>query len=62
MAKINEFQRWPTDKDKYDKNYLRLFGIKCSQCDGSGILTYDSKLKKIIECGTCKGLGYKEKK
>ena len=33
---INEIQKWPTDKVKYDKNYIRLYGIVCKYCKGKG--------------------------
>jgi len=40
MTKINEHQKWPTDKAKYDKNYQKIFGhtktIICKYCKGEG--------------------------
>lgn len=32
MIKINESQKWPTDKAKYDKNYQKIFGMRCINC------------------------------
>lgn len=30
---INEAMKWPTDKEKYDREYDRLFGRRiCSNC------------------------------
>ena len=55
MAKINEFQKWPTDKTKYDKNYLRLYGKLCFECNGYGYVE-DNKT-----CDNCKGIGYVKK-
>lgn len=50
---INEKQKYPTDKARYDKNYIRAYGIVCKDCDGSG-------------CSACNWLGFfphkKEKK
>ena len=31
-----EAMKWPTDKPRYDKNYLRLYGIICKHCKGQG--------------------------
>jgi len=31
MAEINEKQKWPADKEKYDENYERIFGSKKSK-------------------------------
>lgn len=34
MAKANpEAMKWPTDKAKYDKNYIKTFGMDCKDCD-----------------------------
>lgn len=37
---INEFQKYPTDKARYDKNYQKIFGstktIICKYCKGKG--------------------------
>ena len=37
---INEKMKWPTDKDKYDKNYERIFGstktLICKYCKEKG--------------------------
>ncbi len=41
---INEKMKWPTDKAKYDENYVRIFGKICPDCGGVG-------------CSKCKGLG-----
>lgn len=30
---INETQKWPTDKARYDKNYLKSFGMRCKNCN-----------------------------
>lgn len=29
MTKINEFQKYPEDKKKFDENYERIYGKKC---------------------------------
>lgn len=39
--------KWPTDKAKYDKNYIKIFGRKCPKCLGLG----------YIKCDKCNGLG-----
>jgi hypothetical protein len=52
MAKANpEGMKWPTDKPRYDKNYLRLYGKICPTCKG--------KNKNV--CSRCMGLGRVEK-
>ena len=61
MAKANpEGIKWPTDKPKYDKNYIRLYGKKCSMCDGKarGVPHKDGGW---ITCPKCMGVGKVEK-
>jgi len=61
MAKANpEGMKWPTDKPRYDKNYLRLFGKKCPLCNGKarGI---PAKGGGWTTCPKCWGLGKVEK-
>ena len=52
--------KWPTDKPRYDKNYLRLYGKKCPLCNGKarGLPHKDGGW---ITCSQCKGLGKVEK-
>ena len=57
MAK-NEKQKWPSNKIKYDKNYLRLFGKCCPECRGIGIVDGDGIAYK---CTDCNGIGYVRK-
>ena len=59
MAKANsEAMKRLTDKARYDKNYLRLYGRFCPVCKGRSGTIWDSSLP----CLRCKGLGYVEKK
>lgn len=61
MTAINESQKWPADKAKYDKNYLKLFGKLCPLCEGKprGILAkYGAGW---TTCTRCNGIGYVEK-
>ena len=46
---INEFQKFPTDKVQYDKNYLRLFGEKC-MCKGKGYYVDNVIETKCLLC------------
>lgn len=48
--------KWPTDKAKYDKNYLKLYGEPCHHCGGVG-----GKVG-MYSCEKCNGIGYVEKK
>lgn len=49
----------PCNKDKYDKNYLRIFGIKCWACNGEGKLQAIGCLPKSdLTCIVCNGIGY----
>jgi len=55
----------PVNKEKYDKNYLRIFGVVCPQCNGKGYLEdfgvqKNEKIK--TKCLICQGYGYVEKK
>lgn len=62
---VNEKQKYPNDKRRYDKNYLGLYGKICSNCEGKGfVVVYLSKLKNediVVNCPKCDGLGYIEK-
>lgn len=33
---INEKQKWPTNKSRYDKNWIKIFGVICKYCNGKG--------------------------
>ena len=58
-----EAMKWPTDKPRYDKNYLRLYGKQCPVCDGNGKILKAYSMTAILEetCSKCKGLGKVEK-
>lgn len=52
--------KWPTNKTRYDENYLKIFGVKCSACKGKGYFDDYCKLqKKHIKttCLLCNGIG-----
>jgi len=53
---VSERQKYPTDKAKYDKEYLRLFGKQCPVCGGWGV--YEGTETTCENCGGC---GYVEK-
>ena len=50
--------KWPSDKRKYDRNYLRWAGKICPKCKDKG----ENKPAKDGGCPECDGLGYVEKK
>lgn len=52
---INEFQKYPTDKQKFDENYTRAFGVKCPRCNSKGLANGK------ITCIKCGGIGYIKK-
>jgi len=59
MEKANkEFQKYPTDKRKWDRNYLKIFGIKCPKCKGTGMIPGG---QCDDYCRFCNGIGYVEK-
>lgn len=58
MSKGDNYR--PVDKEKYDKNYLRIYGSKCNKCDGTGMDIYDIDGQR--ECEYCGGVGYIEKR
>ena len=66
--KVNpEALKWPSNKDKYDREYLRIFGIKCTHCNGTGwIKEHDPEIGALqgVEyyCPYCNGIGYIKKK
>lgn len=39
----------PVDRDKYERNYLRIFGVRCPHCEGAG-------------CEKCNHIGFVERK
>ena len=55
---INEKMKWPTDKDKYDRNWIKLYGKSCPYCRGTG---GGAKAGWTILCPRCRGLGKVEK-
>lgn len=61
MSKINEHQKWPTNKKQYDKNYLRLWGKICPECNGYGIYPTTKNTIDSDVCRACNGIGYIEK-
>ena len=49
--------KWPTNKARYDKNYLRLYGKPCPHCGGTD-LVFGAASGPIIRCFKCGGIGY----
>lgn len=61
---VNESMKWPTDKARYDLNYLRIYGERCDVCDGRGYHEDKPpmmKQKVRTTCLICQGIGYVEK-
>lgn len=57
---VNESQKWPTDKARYDANYLRLFGEQCDVCHGRGYhedVVPHMKQRVRTTCLICGGTG-----
>jgi hypothetical protein len=52
---INEFQKYPTDKQKFDENYMRVFGVRCTRCNPKGLANGKR------DCLKCGGLGWVKK-
>lgn len=48
-------RRRPTDPQKWDENYIRIFGKPCEPCQGTG-RWYPEDI-----CPHCKGIGKVEK-
>ena len=67
MGKGDKYR--PVDREKYERNWLRLYGKKCSVCDGAGAVTHPvvsnktSHSLRVVEttCKACEGIGYVEK-
>lgn len=61
---MSEFQKYPTDKKKFDANWLRIFGKKCKRCGGDGswhsVMGF-TKIIDIVKCPECDGFGYVER-
>lgn len=55
---VNEKQKYPTNKRRYDRNYLRAHGQVCPDCMGAGL---DKIFTNPVTCKKCDGLGYVEK-
>jgi len=51
----------PVNKEKYDRGYLRVFGVKCPTCNGNGWVYKDTDANIKIDCPTCNSVGYIEK-
>jgi len=58
---INEYQKWPTDKKRYDRNYLRYHGKVCPKCNGDGEARWHKQPPHVRLCALCNGLGYVER-
>ena len=53
----------PIDQEKYARNYLRIFGVKCPHCDGAGMFKDANGMKSEqaeTKCLFCNGVGYVE--
>lgn len=46
------------DKRAADRNYLRVFGVMCEDCKGTGVLPTLPGIRTRYECNNCDGLGY----
>lgn len=50
--------------DQYRKNWLRVFGVKCPECDGSGhveLFNIANEPMGAEVCDVCNGDGYIKK-
>jgi len=59
---INEKMKYPSNKERYDKHYIKIFGERCDVCNGRGFHTdYDGVQKKWLKttCLICNGTGYR---
>jgi hypothetical protein len=57
----------PVNKDKYDRNWLRIYGVVCPECNGAGVLGEpdfigSSHVCTMHYCEKCNGVGYIERK
>lgn len=52
----------PVNKKKYDKGYLRVFGVKCDFCNGRGWIYGDMTTDTKTDCPKCNSIGFIEKK
>lgn len=48
----------PVDKRKYDRNYLRVYGVPCEDCKATGVLPTLPGIRTRYYCNNCDGLGY----
>ena len=46
------------DKREYDRNYLKVFGVMCEDCRGTGVLPTLPGIRTRYWCNNCGGLGY----
>lgn len=56
----------PVNREKYDKNYLKLYGVLCQICNGTGVAgipDFEGTKEVITQhvCLNCNGLGYIQK-
>lgn len=50
----------PVNKIKFDDNWIRAFGNRCTECDGEGIVTRKDEEGFFLEnevCDICHGIG-----
>jgi hypothetical protein len=50
----------PVNKAKYDSNYLKTFGQRCPECNGSGF-DCDGDPCSMSRCILCEGIGFIER-
>jgi hypothetical protein len=50
----------PVDKEKYDRGYLRIFGIRCPVCQGGMRVHSDMSTgtEYDMPCYNCGGIGF----
>lgn len=59
---MSEYQKYPENKEQFDRNWIRAFGKVCPDCKGKGTLP-DKYRGKVIDtlCLRCQGIGKVEK-
>jgi hypothetical protein len=65
MGKGSRRRKSFVSAEQYRRNWLRIFGKKCTSCNGTGVFSaggeLGDKICTVSPCQTCDGVGFIEK-
>lgn len=65
MGKGSRIRPCQVSQEQYRKNWLKIFGKKCPECNGTGVYSahdeLGSEIYTVSPCARCNGDGYIKK-